>query len=193
MEETILNTLTSVDKAFTSNELAYLALTSKIEMPLRDKWAFSLYRALSNRGLIVSREWKRADLAILEGAHPKALIELTAMYTFNALGKCGFVDKMKADQEKARKLAGHDTFIYTVLLATHPLREVDDKYEGVIKYGTGINRALRKHGNANQVEKVAKNAVLSRLSGKNIVLDITFVGGSAFEVETNVMCWVVKA
>jgi hypothetical protein len=82
-------------KEIPTNELAYLALTSKIEIPIRNKWAYLLHKKLGE-DFVVSREWRRADLAILESVPvskktkilvPRCLIELKAMYTFEGLPK----------------------------------------------------------------------------------------------------------
>ena len=37
-----------------------------------------------NASFTVAREWRRTDIAVLENEVPKALIELKAMYTFDA-------------------------------------------------------------------------------------------------------------
>lgn len=63
IEQTLLSSLNHVIERFEKNELAYLALTSKIEFPIRDKWAFLLHEKLSPTGIIVAREWKWIDLA----------------------------------------------------------------------------------------------------------------------------------
>src|SRR5690348_7326338 len=74
--------------AFALGELAYLALTSKIEHPIRDRMAFYLHSKFSGAGSIVAREWKRVDLAVIASdGKPSCLVELKACYTFDALEK----------------------------------------------------------------------------------------------------------
>ncbi len=64
--------------SFEPDELAYLTLTSKPELPLRDRLAWALTKA----GHRVAREWKRTDLAIMNGkGEPLALVELKAAHT----------------------------------------------------------------------------------------------------------------
>ena len=46
------------DNCFSDNELAYLALTSKVEQPIRDRLAFALYGAIGEE-CVVSREWAK--------------------------------------------------------------------------------------------------------------------------------------
>ena len=58
-------------KSFAAGELAYLALTSKVELPIRDRLAWCLHTSLPNR--VVAREWKRCDLAVLDDDGVKPL------------------------------------------------------------------------------------------------------------------------
>ena len=196
MEELIRESLTSVDREFRPNELAYLALTMKIENPIRDRWAFLLHQN-ANASLAVAREWRRTDIAVLEGEVPRALIELKAMYTFDAaldlenIG--GFCDAMEKDQEKARSLSPRESDIYTVLLATHPQSEVAKAHERVVKYRQGINSALKRYGRSDAVASAAVQAVNRRLAKKNIIASGSFDGGHAFEISTQVFYWLTKA
>ncbi len=64
----LIEVLNIVPHRFRKNELAFLALTSKIENHLRDKIAFVLHENFKDE-LIISREWndrngKKADIAI---------------------------------------------------------------------------------------------------------------------------------
>ena len=197
MEELIKESLTSVDREFRPNELAYLALTTKIENPIRDRWAFMLHQNANASRLTVAREWRRTDIAVLEGEVPKALIELKAMYTFDAaldqdnIG--GFCDAMEKDQEKARSLSPSESDIYTVLLATHPHSAVPKVHERVVKYRQGINSALKRYGGSDAVASAAVQAVNRRLAKKNIIASGSFDGGRAFEINTQVFYWLTKA
>lgn len=51
-------------ESFAPGELAYLALTSKIERPLQNRLAWSLHTQLPGR--VVSREWRSTEIARLE-------------------------------------------------------------------------------------------------------------------------------
>lgn len=196
MDDILISSLSTLDSEFQPNELAYLALTTKIELPVRDRWAFRLYRELSD-GYTVSREWRRTDLAILSHNGPKALIELKAMYTFDAAldpeGIGGFCDAMESDEHKALKLADGSGAIYTVLLATHPKGQVDRELERVVKYRQGLNRALKIHGSEEEVARLAEHAVDSRLEGKYVIAKGVLSGGEAFGVATDVYYWLVRA
>ncbi|ELB2259784.1 hypothetical protein QNZ79_004721 [Vibrio parahaemolyticus] len=196
MQKIITETLAALDCEFHHNELAYLALTSKVEAPIRDRWAYSLYKQLNNYGITVSREWKRTDLALIERGNPLALVELKAMYSFDAaldpneVG--GFTDAMAKDEVKAAKLAQSNTSIYTVLLATHPHKLVTD-LSGVVKYDSGINKALLKFEGEQGVKSAALDAVDRKLAGKNVVAHGELCGGKAFNTAVSVIYWVIRA
>ncbi len=196
MEKIINQSLATIDCEFRKNELAYLALTTKIEHPLRDRWAFRLHEILSGR-LAVSREWKRTDIALLEKSTPKALIELKAMYTFDAAldenNINGYIQLMDNDKLKAKKLANEYTQIYTVLFATHPTSIVPANLEGIIKYRAGINKAMDKFKSSANVQEIAIRAIRNKLKGKNVISSGCLNGGKTFDIETNVLFWIIKA
>ena len=195
----LLDTLNSVPKKFTKNELAYLSLTGKIELPFRDKWAFILYKKLYHRKFIVSREWtyeqKRIDLAILHNQHkpePEVLIELTAMYTFDALSKkirAAYIQKLKNDEKKAKKAKKE---AYLVLLMVHPRKQIGEKYEGIVKYRNKINKALEE--SENSVKKKAIQEINSRLKNN---FDRPRYGecyiGKAFDIDVELLYWLIKS
>ena len=196
IEEILKESLGAISSEFRDNELAYLALTTKIKNPVRDRWAFQLYRKLRGR-VVVSREWKRTDIALLEKAAPTALVELKAMYTFDAVlkkhGVSGYIQAMEEDESKARKLAQIQTQIYTVLLATHPKSIVPRDLDGVVKYRSGINRAAHNLGSPENVLKEAVSAIKNKLQGKNVVSSGILNGGQAFGINADVLFWMVKA
>lgn len=196
MDKLLTNTLGSLQEEFQANELAFLALTTKIELPLRDRWAFRLFRELSDTH-VVAREWKRTDVAILKGGIPTALIELKAMYTFDAAldqsGIAGFCDAMERDAEKAHALANASTSVFTVLLATHPKQAIAPQFERIVKYRQGINQALNKYGSEEEVALLAVNAVNVRLKKKNVIAHGALPCGEIYKIPTEVFYWLVKA
>jgi hypothetical protein len=202
MDKLLIDCLQAIEKeSFKINELAYLALTSKIENPIRDRWAFQLHNSVGN-GLTVAREWKREkkriDIAILNMACPKVLIELTAMYTFDLVNKPQYtnkcIKKLEEDEEKARKLSSSDTEIYTVLLATHPKSSISiDLLNCLKKYSSGINRAFKRFGSPGDIKNRSLDIVEEKLSNKNVISINTLLGGSAFGIEVEVLYWIIKA
>lgn len=191
MDKLLLETLQSVSNEFKKDELAYLALTSKIEIPIRDRWAFVLYEKFSEK-YSVAREWKRTDLAILDNLSPVALIELKAMYSFDGIDNSQhYINKMCKDASKALKLSNTNTHIYTVLLSTHPHGMFAKELDGIIKYLPNINRTIRKYGNE-EVKRICKDNIEKSIQGEIIGSGKLF-GGSSFGVDVDVCFWLVKA
>ena len=60
--------LARIDKEFRQDELAYLATTTKVEGPFRDRLSFLLHLDYYRSGFVVAREWNRVDLAVLSSA-----------------------------------------------------------------------------------------------------------------------------
>ena len=197
-KDLIISSLRKTTDEFGKDELAFLALTTKIELPLRDRWAYVLYKNLADSNFVVSREWtrtrSRTDIAILESGNPKVLIEIKALYTFDAVSRKGWyakaIDLLQEDENKALKLANIDTEIYTVLFVTHPLVSIPTDFEGIVKYLPGINGAFGKFGSADAVAEIARQRIREKLKGKYIVSEGVLPGGSAFGVGVDVMYWV---
>jgi hypothetical protein len=139
---------------FEVDELAYLALTSKIELPIRDRLAFALYKRLDQR--LVAREWKRVDLAVLgtDGSTPELLLEAKALYTFDLIGEAVWVDRFpKRVRDDVAALRNRSdlaewTQLFALVLATHPLSQAgpaSPRCEVLARSGKG-NRGARRCG-----------------------------------------------
>ena len=74
IEKELKQALLNIDKLFGKNELAYLALTSKIENPIRDKIAVYLNNKLYEKDILIAREWKRTDIAAIKNGVAVSLI-----------------------------------------------------------------------------------------------------------------------
>jgi hypothetical protein len=98
------------------DDLAYLALTSKIEHQIRDQLALSMQIALRHTPYFVHREWHRTDLAITKGSHAKLLVEIKSMAT--------------ADVSKAEITSDRD---YRKALQ----RDLDKMHKTIAKYDPG--------------------------------------------------------
>lgn len=88
VEDIIIKSLNEIERYFKKDELAYLSLTTKNEIQIRDRLVYIINLKIRD-DLIASREWKRVDLAILqkEDKNPLALIEVKSMYSFDAMSK----------------------------------------------------------------------------------------------------------
>lgn len=194
IEKILTETIKQVGRTFNENELAYLSLTSKIELPFRDKWAFELHKLLKP-DIVVSREWKRTDLALIRDSKPMALIELKAMATFDALLPkqiYKFLNWMKDDVSKLNKLLSEETEVYTVLLACNPHSIIDKEYDGIIKYRTGINTALKKNKSHQYVKELALEKVEAIYGAYNCIAKGDIDAGSAFGVGSEILYWLFK-
>jgi hypothetical protein len=172
VEHAIRETLGGIENAFAPNELAYLAATTKIELPFRDRLAYLLHRRLEPAGILVAREWRRIDLAILAAdGVPTCLLELKAMYTFDAFGEnlAFFTQAMSADEQKGLRQASPDIAVYTMLLATHLDGAVDRRFSRIVKYDGGINKGIDDHGSAVALRQRAEQNVQSALAGHDVV------------------------
>ena len=107
------------------NDLAYLGLTGKIELLIRDSLAIQLKKDFPS--LTIAREWKRHDLAILKDSKVLALIEgkqwlsneVDAAKLARADPKHGIISAMEADIQKMAKTSNLcQKFISTIFIAT---------------------------------------------------------------------------
>lgn len=198
IENILAQSLEQVVNEFGKDELAFLALTTKIELPLRDRLAYVMYKKLKEEGLVVSREWRRVDLAVLRETVPQALIELKAMYTFDALRERGNLKKrigyLFEDIKKASQFDCKSENIYGILLATHPRHAIPLEFTNIIKYIPGINSALKRLGDQKKVAEVSVNRIEKLLASEKhtVVKKGTMLGGSAFGIETDVLYWLIK-
>ena len=201
--------LCSLGTAFTPNELAYLALTSKVEFALRDKLAVRLSRRLRGH-FYVSREWpRRSDLAIFDcnsvqehGVHsrPCLLLEAKAMYSFDAIPtrvesssfERNYLPQLRTDLEKARQLGSHTAQVYGLLLVTHPTGPVPRHLAGIVKYSRMINSRHMKLGPTKLWKEVCAH-IKPRLRTLGAVVQGSWDAGTAFDVPCTVGYWLIRS
>ncbi|MFJ9634483.1 hypothetical protein ACIRU8_43005 [Streptomyces sp. NPDC101175] len=191
----IAEQLEAAASSFATGELAYLALTSKVELPLRDRLAWSLHTALPE--FVVAREWHRSDLAVLDldARIPHALIEAKAMYSFDVAradgpGLAAYTSKIAADLNKARDLARDaPTGVFGLAFVTHP-QGAPPHLPNVIKYISGIRGALRL-GTETEVRQAAAANLSSALRDLGPVLGGRLDAGEAFGVNIAIDYWIV--
>lgn len=199
-DEQLAVALQEIGCEFEDNELAYLAITSKIESPFRDQLAYHLHKRHAGAGYMIAREWTppdqkfRIDLAVFGPCgQPNCFVELKAMYTYDALGNSERFQKLTfADEEKVRAHAPPETTVYSLLLATHLSDAIEHRYERIIKYAKPVNRALNSHGGDAGVRQKAISAVAVKLGSRNLVKRGEVPGGRAFGAEVSVLYWLVR-
>lgn len=197
--EVLVNGLRRGHQWFKPNQLAYLALTSKPEFVIRDQLAWRLHSYLGTDAL-VAREWQakgkgafHSDLAVLppNGGNPILLLELKAMYTFDAIKKNReqFPRYVENDITKSWAFAGPSTDIYGLLLVVHPHSELPALEP--VKFRAGANAAFRRHG-AEDLKQQAQTYLNERLPE---IGDIAAKGivpaGEAFGVRVELLYWLI--
>lgn len=184
--------LTRTEKSFSENELAYLIVTSKIELPFRDRLAFNLHQ--QSQDWRVAREWKRIDLAILTPCgNPVALLEAKAMYMFDPLlTGSHYMTLTINDEQKALKSAQPDTQVYSLLLSAHLHSEIGKDLIGVTKYSTTHNRFVKRHGSAETIRELARAKIREELKGRTLIAHNSFSAGKAFGIEASLDYWLIK-
>ena len=195
--EALLSALTEVQGDFSAGELAYLALTSKVELPVRDRLAFRLSQQLPE-GLFVAREWRRVDLAVLEEgpeALPRMLLEAKALYSFDLVGPpkwaTRYPDLVERDVAKLRAMGSMpvDVQAFVLVLATHPVTEISASLRHIAKYATGVAKAVQLMGDPDAVAAEARQRLLGHLRALGPVREGKMNGGTAYGVEINVLYW----
>ncbi|WP_395577281.1 hypothetical protein [Streptomyces sp. BK79] len=192
--------LQDVVLSYAPGELAYLALTSKPELTVRDRLAWALHKRLA--GAVVAREWRNStgwiDLAVLDAAgnRPLALLELKAAYTFDFAHPdrpraMDYRNKMAADATKLVHADGtdHGTPRYVLLLLTHPMA-IPSLGGAAVKYRPGVSAALRAHG-PRRLRHMAGHSVRTLLACLGPLHQGTWDGGMAFGVHVAIDYWLV--
>lgn len=194
MLKKIIKSVEKISSSFQENELAYLSLTSKIEHLMRDRTAFVLCQLLENF-YVVSREYKRIDLVILEkdkkDFNPIIAVQFKAYYTFDFQTKEGaekFNKLIQEDFEKSQEKCPGSQY-FSILFCVHPTSRVDNYPEKIINYKKGINRAF-----SNKTEKEILEKAEKVINGFDFIVEKTGIikGGSAFDVKVNVFYWVLR-
>jgi hypothetical protein len=195
----LLNSIQELPSTFNENELAYLALTAKIENPIRDRIAYSMHRSKEINGLIVSREWKRRDLAILENSdadlNPLGVLEIKAMYSFDASEvaskRSQYIKLLYEDVSKAMKVATENTQIFFLLLVTHPHSYPPSSYSSVVKYWSQIRKSLTPPRTAQQTWRETSDYLSEHLPNDIESHHRLWNAGTAFGVKVEVGYWLL--
>lgn len=156
--------LSGIGSSFQPDELAFLAATSKVELPIRDRLAWNLQRLIGEE-LLVAREWRRADLAVLAGEGVVAQLEAKALYSFNVLqpaNRKAYLDRLIADAAKMAALAASDRYLLSMLVDVRgEIRP--DLNSHVVKYSSGIAAGIKASGHT--VRADASDFWLDELAG----------------------------
>jgi hypothetical protein len=173
------------------NELAYFALTSKPEAQIRDRLAYRLHEILASRDLLVAREWRRTDLAVLKPGVPGvpvALVEAKALLSADLLYPKrveAWRRRVRADIEKARECAiganAPGAEVYALVITTHVSTEVAPAQGEFVKYGKRL-AAVTPWAEA-------KEGIVALLPEAPPPFEQSFGRGQAFGIEVEVSSW----
>ena len=182
------------------NSFAYLSLTSKIERPIRDNFAYFLYKKYHENKLIsieyTDSKIKRADLVILGlTGKPEIVIEFKACYDFDLIERRiqEYVVAIMSDYIKHKDVKNIKK--YYVLLASSPKKAPEPKtiYDKIVKYYNYIKNFIvydTEENNFNELKNNVNNAFssspLKAIYYKNKKL------GNAFNVECGLYCVVFE-
>jgi hypothetical protein len=137
----IVRCLEEVGTDFQDGEIAFLALTGKPENPIRDRVGWRLQCELGPE-ILVSREWRRRDLAILRASDPSvplAVLEFKAGLT-NEVGRPEkFARWLDEDVAKLRTARLGDAALFWIAILVAVDTEIGRPLNEVVKYRSLYN------------------------------------------------------
>jgi hypothetical protein len=183
-------------KSFSSDELAFLALTSKVERPFVDRISYQLFRELESTVYTVAREFPlgdaRIDLAVLQSSSVVVALEAKAMYSGDCVGR----DRrqrsypMLLDKDLRRFVTTYARpQIYCLLLATHPLSAPSPALGKVVKYPRLVRRAFDLLGTAEHIRETATAYLDSHIQQNTRLASSSIDAGKAFGVQVEILWW----
>lgn len=153
-QKIIIDVISTISEKFKPNELAFLAVTSKIELNLRDRIAFEIHKNIGEQ-FLVCREWspktgngKRIDLAIVEvsTSKPVCFIEFKAQ---NTLGyEEIYSNYIKNDFIKMQNCKGNDSVECYVIFFTNLIKSTiafENHMGNSVKYFSGVNKIINQN------------------------------------------------
>ena len=188
----IIDAIEIMKRRFSQDSTAlWVTATGKPELFVRDH--FGAIIAEKNPDLIVSREWNKHDLALLDmNADVQVLIEGKHLYDFDLHSKsirARYRDSLLQDLEKMKK--GVESRNYVSLLMTSIRTPIPNSLVRVTKYSRGINKALKKYG-SDLMEKSVFEARDFLTEFGEIMMETELVKGQSLGLEIHLWMWLVK-
>ena len=188
----IINSIEIMKRRFSQDTTAlWVTATGKPELFVRDH--FGAIIAEKNPDLIVSREWNKHDLALLDmNADVQVLIEGKHLYDFDLHSKsirARYRDSLLQDLEKMKK--GVESRNYVSLLMTSIRTPIPNSLVRVTKYSRGINKALKKYGSDLMEKSVFEVRDFLAEFGE-IMIETELVKGQSLGLEIHLWIWLVK-
>ena len=188
----IIDAIEIMKRRFSQDSTAlWVTATGKPELFVRDH--FGAIIAEKNPDLIVSREWNKHDLALLDvNADVQVLIEGKHLYDFDLHSKsirARYRDSLLQDLEKMKK--GVESRNYVSLLMTSIRTPIPNSLVRVTKYSRGINKALKKYG-SDLMEKSVFEVRDFLAEFCEIMIETELVKGQSLGLEIHLWIWLVK-
>lgn len=169
----------------TPGELAYLALTGKLESVIRDKLAYRLQKDDGLGKFVIRREWEKVDLAILSPNHSRgerAIVGVQFKAKSSSWKIIKEADKLRSDaSDDLRKCKDKVKEAYTILIAPHFSSDpgaIFDKYKWTYVAVEAVNEAVVRAFDG------------WRIVGSNNEHKIE--AGVAFKTRVSVLFWMCK-
>ena len=174
---------------FDPNSLAYLAVTGKIELPVRDALGALLTKDFPQ--MTAAREYQRRDLVLLENGIPQLVVEGKLWISFEASvptklhhpnPKDGLVAAAQSDIEKMRNFRRDSEcaiFISTVLFAAD-IRRLDKRHLPAVKYPNWHRRGLAGSDNLEVTHGIGVRAFRDAVSSFGSCAESRLFDGQVF-------------
>lgn len=174
---------------FDPNSLAYLAVTGKIELPVRDALGALLTKDFPQ--MTAAREYQRRDLVLLKNGIPQLVVEGKLWISFEASvptklhhpnPKDGLVAAAQSDIEKMKNFRqGSDCaiFISTVLFAAD-IRRLDKRHLPAVKYPNWHRRGLAGSDNLEVMHGIGVRAFRDAVSSFGSCAESRLFDGQVF-------------
>lgn len=195
--DSLVETIKESMNSFRENELAYLSMTGKNELLIRDRIAYELYSKYSN--YIISREYNpsgvksRIDLAILENGKIKDIIELKSVYTFDSADMRNYINAINKDFNKNSELVIDGVNQYEIIIATHIKEVPNEEFKDCVKYYRLIKKYLNNIEYSNILVEDLDYIIKKEFSEEKYeIRKFKVTAGQSFGVNVDVWFWILK-
>jgi hypothetical protein len=176
MRNRIIRFLNELPTAFSTNELAFYALTNKFELHLRDKLAFRLQSQYPK--LQVLREWNNIDISIHKDETIRSLIEIKYSHVAYILRQrlpenIRIMKYLFQDYNKCCEISNN---WHGILFLSCPKKKISVKYKKQVKRYSTLNKYSEHYRTERQW----------RVNIKKIIVDY-FFDEKQFRVKSNTL------
>jgi hypothetical protein len=162
------------------DDLAYLFATGKSELEIRNAIALHMHRSTEGNQ-VVSREWRRHDLAVLEFGQPRIVIEGKAWIHADAANpqkltqgdksvRQGLENDLKKLEATREEFPNVSAFVTTILF-TVDLQGASSSHlnEAQVKYANTHLRGIKSHEGAEELAGRGRGALSELLNDYGVV------------------------